>query len=91
MSSITGVSYAATIVTLAAGGLNPLLLGLASGLGISIGDTIYYFLGRQGRTATADTKLAYWGERFQYMANETAKTLCCPWYLLLYRLYTSSK
>ncbi len=64
MSSITGVSYAATIVTLAAGGLNPLLLGLASGLGISIGDTIYYFLGRQGRTATADTKLAYWGERF---------------------------
>ena len=48
VSSITGVTYVATIFTLASAGLNPALLGLASGLGISIGDTIYYLIGRFG-------------------------------------------
>jgi membrane protein YqaA with SNARE-associated domain len=48
VSSVTGVAYVATIITLASAGLNPALLALASGLGISIGDTIYYLIGRFG-------------------------------------------
>ena len=48
VSSVTGVTYVATIITLASAGLNPALLALASGLGISIGDTIYYLIGRLG-------------------------------------------
>lgn len=51
VSSVGGVSYFATLVTLAAGGLNPALLALASGAGISIGDSVYFYLGRHGRAA----------------------------------------
>lgn len=48
VSSIGGALYVTTILTLAAGGLNPFLLGLASGVGVSIGDTVYYYLGWRG-------------------------------------------
>ena len=48
VSSFTGVGYVATIITLAGGGLSPLGLALASGAGISIGDTVYYLVGRHG-------------------------------------------
>ncbi len=48
MSSIGGVTYVATIITLASAGLNPVGLALASGAAISLGDTIYYYIGRHG-------------------------------------------
>lgn len=48
VSSFTGVTYVASIITLASAGLNPLGLALASGLAITIGDTIYYLIGRHG-------------------------------------------
>ena len=50
-SSLTAVSLVATIVTLSAGGLNPLLLGLFAGTGMTIGDLIYFYLGNAGRNA----------------------------------------
>jgi membrane protein YqaA with SNARE-associated domain len=64
MSSIGGPAYVATIVTLAAGGLNPFLLGAASGAGITIGDTIYYYLGRRGSSLIHSNKAAEWLEKF---------------------------
>lgn len=48
VSSIGGVSYVATLLTLSAGGLDPLYLAIASGLGISVGDTVYFYLGKKG-------------------------------------------
>jgi membrane protein YqaA with SNARE-associated domain len=44
VSSLTGIAYPATILTLASGGLNPLYLALASAAGVTVGDTVYYVL-----------------------------------------------
>jgi len=49
VSSLTFSSYVGTLVLLAAGGLNPYLLGVVSGLGVTLGDTAYFYLGRHGR------------------------------------------
>lgn len=48
MSSLGGAIYVTSIITLASGGLNPVYLAAASGAGISIGDSIYYYLGWRG-------------------------------------------
>jgi uncharacterized membrane protein YdjX (TVP38/TMEM64 family) len=48
-SLITSSSYYITLPVLAIAGLNPVLLGVLGGLGISIGDSIYFYLGSKGR------------------------------------------
>jgi len=45
VSVFTGPSYFIALTTLSVVGLNPLLLGLAGGAGVTIGDTIMFFLG----------------------------------------------
>jgi len=57
VSSIGGVTYIATILTLASAGLSPLGLALASGLAISVGDSVYYFIGRYGLRSLAHGRL----------------------------------
>ena len=48
LSSVSSASFYATLVTLAAGGLDPLLLGLIAGTGITIGDCLFFYLGHTG-------------------------------------------
>ncbi|MFA6094684.1 MAG: hypothetical protein WC757_02245 [Candidatus Paceibacterota bacterium] len=43
------VPYHVVLVALAVGGLNPLLLGLVTTIGIMLGDSVSYYLGYQGR------------------------------------------
>ena len=50
VSAITAVSYFATLYTLAQTSADPLLLGVAGGLGIVVGDIFYYYLGHTGRS-----------------------------------------
>ncbi|MCL5730365.1 MAG: hypothetical protein M1165_02250 [Candidatus Pacearchaeota archaeon] len=45
VSIFTGPSYFIALTTLAIGGLNPLLLGLAGGCGVTIGDSVIFLLG----------------------------------------------
>ena len=45
VSIFTGPSYFIALTTLSVGGLNPVLLGLAGGLGVTIGDLVIFFLG----------------------------------------------
>ncbi len=47
-SSLTSTSIYATIITLAAGGLDPLLLGMFAGTGVTIGDCLFYYMGYKG-------------------------------------------
>jgi len=49
VSTFTFSTYVGTLLVLAASGLDPLLLGLVSGAGVTFGDTVYYYLGRKGR------------------------------------------
>ncbi len=54
MSTLSSASYFATIITLAAGGLNPYLLAVVAGFGLLIGDSLFFYLGKSGRTAFSD-------------------------------------
>lgn len=51
LSSFTGAALFTAIATFAAGGSNPLILGLVGGLGIFISDSVFYILSRVGRNA----------------------------------------
>lgn len=49
VSPFTGGSYAVLMVTLVAGGVNPILLALTATIGDAIGGTTVFFLGRASR------------------------------------------
>lgn len=49
VSSITGASFYTTLTTFAAGGADPLLLGLIGGIGVTFGDSFFYYLGLRGK------------------------------------------
>ena len=48
VSTISSTSFYLTLVTLAIGGLDPFILGILVGIGVTAGDTLYYYLGRKG-------------------------------------------
>jgi hypothetical protein len=68
LSTFTGLTLFTAIATFAAGGAEPLLLGLAGGLGIFVSDSIFYHLAYLGRKAIPDgwkpfiEKLERWAE-----------------------------
>ncbi|MCA1807833.1 MAG: hypothetical protein LC687_08320, partial [Actinobacteria bacterium] len=47
-SSFTSGSYYGVIITFASGGVNPILIGLCAGIGLTIGDSLVYYLGTRG-------------------------------------------
>lgn len=51
-SSLTAGPFYAAIGTFAAGGADPLILGALAGTGITIGDSLFFYLGRFGLTRT---------------------------------------
>lgn len=57
MSSFSGASYIATVLTLAAGGLDPILLALVSGVGISLSDTLFYWVGHHSQHLIESPKI----------------------------------
>ncbi|MBP9686416.1 MAG: VTT domain-containing protein [Candidatus Doudnabacteria bacterium] len=48
------IPYHLVLITLAAGGLHPVLLGLLAASGVTIGDSVSYFVGRQGRVLLSE-------------------------------------
>ncbi len=68
-STIGGVStlfagtYYATLITFVVGGLDPLMLGVVAGIGATIGDSIFFYLGVRGR-ALLSGRWALRSERF---------------------------
>lgn len=51
VSTFTATSFYTTIVTFASGGVNPLYLGIVGGIGITVGDSFFYYLGKTGASA----------------------------------------
>lgn len=47
ISTFTAVPYQLVLMGFAAGGINPLLLGTITALGVMVGDSTSYFIGRQ--------------------------------------------
>lgn len=54
LTTFSGVPYHLVLLTLAAGGLHPLLLGLCAAVGVMLGDTTSYFIGYEGREIIPD-------------------------------------
>ena len=49
LTTFSGVPYHLVLVALATGGLNPLVLGGVTALGVMLGDSTSYYIGYQGR------------------------------------------
>ncbi len=49
VSTVFAVSFYATIMTFARGGLDPFVLGFIAGIGATIGDSIFFYFGHKGR------------------------------------------
>lgn len=65
-SSITGTSLYATIAALAHGGVNNLILGIVSGLGLFLSDSFFYFVAVYGRNFIAQTA-SHWERLFKWI------------------------
>lgn len=55
LSTFNSVPYLAVLLVLANTGVDPLLLGLVSALGVMCGDSFSYLLGRTGQSAIPDS------------------------------------
>ncbi|MEN8375044.1 MAG: hypothetical protein ABFS34_06290 [Gemmatimonadota bacterium] len=53
LSTLTSVALYTTVATLAAGGLNPVVLGLFAGTGLTIGDSLFFLVGLEGRRVSS--------------------------------------
>ncbi len=65
------VSFLAVLATLAAGGLNPIALGITAGIALAIGDIIMFLIGLRGR----ELVVGKWKERidrFSKFVNKKA-------------------
>jgi len=48
ITTFSGIPYHLVLITLAAGGLNPVFLGTSTAFGVMLGDTTSYYVGYQG-------------------------------------------
>lgn len=55
LATFTALSYYPAVITLAAGGVNPFLLGITAGAGMTIGNSAYFFLGERGSTLLSES------------------------------------
>lgn len=55
LTTFSGVPYHLVLVTLATGGLNPLILGSVTAAGVMLGDTTSYYIGYHGRRIVPDS------------------------------------
>jgi hypothetical protein len=53
-SSFTSTSLMTTVYTLASGGLNPFILGAVTGLGLTFGDSLFFYFGYNGREVLSE-------------------------------------
>ncbi|MEX0932939.1 MAG: VTT domain-containing protein [Candidatus Pacearchaeota archaeon] len=72
VSSFTASSYYVAIPILVAGGLDPLILAFIGGTGITIGDSLFFYLGKKGRSISS-TEFYNKTEKFVNWINRSPK------------------
>lgn len=85
MSSFSGISYPATIVTLASGGLDPLSLAIFSAAGVLIGDTVYFYISHHSSRLVGEGSVKALINRFSAWLNRRPRWVV---FLVVY-LYTA--
>lgn len=69
VSSLTSSSYYILTYALGAAGLSPLLLGIIGGIGVSIGDSLFYYIGNKGEDV-APQKISKRTEKISNIINK---------------------
>lgn len=55
LTTFTGIPYHLVLMNFAAGGVNPVLLGTTTALGVMLGDSVMFVIGRRVRAVIPDT------------------------------------
>jgi len=58
LTTFTGVPYHLVLMSLAAGGLSPVLLGICTAMGVMLGDSTMFLIGRNVKAALSDRVMA---------------------------------
>lgn len=75
LTTFTGLPYHLVLMSLAAGGINPVLLGISTALGVVIGDSTMYFIGHKVKSSLSKktTKrihsLAFFLDKYPHMVT----------------------
>jgi len=69
VSTATSVNYYTTVIALAAGGASIFALGIVAGIGITIGDSLFYYLGTR-RHEILTKKGAEWAQKIENWVNK---------------------
>ena len=69
LTTFTGVPYQVILMSLAAGGLNPILLGLSTAVGVMLGDSTMYLIGRGLKPSLSHRLLAALDKIKHYLAQ----------------------
>ena len=68
-SAVGSISFISLLITLVAGGMNPVYLGLVAGISLAIGDMIMFYVGSKGRELVRGK----WDEKIDKAANVLKK------------------
>ncbi len=87
VSSFTAVSFVATALTLSAGGLNPIILALASGVGTTLSDSLFFLIGKHAHTVIESPKLSRLIDKTAIWLNDRSR-LVVGLFIYLYTGFT---
>jgi membrane protein YqaA with SNARE-associated domain len=73
VSTVASVNYYATVLALAAGGTNPVAISIVAGTGITVGDSLYYYLGRRGHDLLSGKPLQ-WAKKAERWIRDQHET-----------------
>lgn len=68
-SAVGSISFISLLITLVAGGMNPVYLGLVAGISLAIGDMIMFYVGSKGRELVRGK----WDKKIDKVANVIKK------------------
>ncbi len=71
---LSGIPYHLILITFALSGLNPYILGVVAGIGVTLGDSVSYWLGYFGR-ALLSSRLEHVMKKFEYVKNNHPRLL----------------
>jgi hypothetical protein len=86
MSAFSSTSFFTTVITLALGGLNPILLGIIGGIGVTIGDSLFFYFGIHGRCLFPNKIIHKLDTFFRWL--EKGPSLFVPVFVFLYAGFT---
>lgn len=86
LSTLTGSVYYTSLITFSAAGLNPFILSVIGGIGLTISDSIFYYFGRVGRDILPDKIKRNTNKFYKWLKSKPQWTL--PIFVYAYTGFT---